>query len=416
MAEERSSRAAQFERAASLLTEYGSYLYLGFLLIDWGESFRNIGIFTAALGWTALAFRRKLRLPHLPVIVFYCLYLLTALVSSALSIDPSYSFGALRSDLLRPTLILLIIATFYDREMLKRTCLVFGVVSLVVLGLGLHGFLTLGTGFYTTETAFLSLDKNEFGFYAVYLLPFLAFCAYRSAGAQRVFWAGVSAWCLLASVLAASRGSIIGLFGMLGLWAAAALGRRHLLRALAAAAIAAAVAAASFSIWPKPLQTTVITLPEHIVTMNQRTDFFWKPAMQAVGKRPLFGWGYGKKLYRDVRPFEGTDKPNWNLRGGLHSTFVTLLFHQGAAGLLAYCGLLVCCGLVLLRLPASVPRDLRLLGVLLAGLVAGGFVLNSLVLNVPLRRLAPLAGMAAALPALRQNSEQEDPDADSDRP
>lgn len=416
MTEQRGSRSVQFERGASLLAEYGSYLYLGFLLIDWGESFRNIGIYAAALGCTALAVRRKLRMPPLLVVVVYFLYLLTGLVSTALSIEPSYSFGAFRSDLFRPTLIFLIIATLYDRQMLIRACLVFGVVSLVVLGLGLHGFLTLGTGFYTTETAFLSLDKNEFGFYAIYLLPFLAFCAYRSAGVQRAFWSGVSVWCLLASVLAASRGSIIGLIGMLCLWAAAALGRRYLLRAATVAAVIVALAAASFGLWPKPLQTTVITLPEHIATMNQRTDFFWKPAMQAIAKKPLFGWGYGKKLYRDERPFEGTDRPNWDLKGGLHSTFVTLLFHQGAAGLLAYCGLLACCVFVLLRLPASVPRDMRLLGVLLAGLVVGGFVLNSLVLNVPFRRLAPLAGMAAALPAFRRDSEQGEEDADRDRP
>jgi len=29
-------------------------------------------------------------------------------------------------------------------------------------------------------------------------------------------------------------------------------------------------------------------------------------------KRPLAGWGYGKKIYRDPRPFEGGGKPTGN--------------------------------------------------------------------------------------------------------
>lgn len=405
----------KIESTASFLAEYGSYLYLAFLLFDRGEALRNIGIYAGLAGWTVLAIRRKLRLPSLPVTAFYCLYLLTSVISAMLSIDPSYSFGALRDDLFRPTLIFLIIATLYDRMMMQRAAVVFGAVAVVVLAMGLHGFLTLGAGFYTTESAYLSLDKNEFGLYAIYLLPFLVFCASRTAGLQRAFWASVSGWCMLAAVLAASRGSIIGLFSMLAVWAAFMLGRRHLLQAAVAFAVIALLAAGSFSFWPKPLQTTVITLPEHIVTMNQRTDFFWKPALQAIAKRPLFGWGFGKRLYRDERPFEGTDKPNWDLRGGLHSTFVTLMFHQGAAGLIAYTGLLACCAVVLLRSPGTGSRDMRQLAVILAALVVGVFVFNSLVLNVPFRRLAPIVGLAAATAALQRKASRSDTGADRGR-
>jgi O-antigen ligase len=132
-------------------------------------------------------------------------------------------------------------------------------------------------------------------------------------------------------------------------------------------------------------------------TLNQRTHLFWKPALEAAKKRPLFGWGYGNKIYRDQRPFENGEKPNWALRGGLHSTFISILFHQGIVGLLSYLFLLLSTSFILIKIIRNETDEKKLLAIALLSIIVGSAFVNSFLLSIPLRRFAPILGMSSAL-------------------
>lgn len=121
------------------------------------------------------------------------------------------------------------------------------------------------------------------------------------------------------------------------------------------------------------------------------------PAIEAFKKRPLFGWGYGSKIYRDERPFENTEKPNWTLRGGLHSTFISILFHQGIFGLMSYLLLLLSTTFILFKMALKEKDEKKLLALTFLSIIIGSAFVNSFLLSIPIRRFAPILAMSSAL-------------------
>ncbi len=159
----------------------------------------------------------------------------------------------------------------------------------------------------------------------------------------------------------------------------------------------------SFNLWPKSVRYHLLSTSEELTTFHQRIERWWKPALDAAQKKPLFGWGYGNKIYRDQRPFEHGEKPYWDLKGGLHSTFIDVLFHQGIVGLLSYLFLLFSTSFILIKIIRSETDEKKFLALALLSIIVGSFIVNSLVLDVPLRRLAPILGMSSALFKNRSN-------------
>lgn len=72
----------------------------------------------------------------------------------------------------------------------------------------------------------------------------------------------------------------------------------------------------------------------------------WKPLIYAAAERPVFGWGYGGRIFKIDLPFKNTPfkvspfKHNPQF-GSTHNTFLYILFHQGIVGLILYIPLLI---------------------------------------------------------------------------
>lgn len=388
----------RLEHFLSCAIEYGVYLYVFTLLFDKGEGLRTIGLYGALTAWIALFFLKKIILSSDVITLGFFTFVIFTILSSFFSVEPLYSLQSLQRDILKAIITFLIISTYFDLKMILRLGKVICVSGIIILSFGLHSLLLGRTSYYTSENIFLSLDKNEFGFFVGLFFPFfIMFFIKNNNGLKKGFWGFSSVWGAFGTIFSASRGAMGSIFTTIIIWSIFLFRKRHLKIALLVTIVFVLLATFSFNLWPEPIKNPILSFPKDISTFAMRTVYFWKPAIEAVKKRPLLGWGYGNKLYRDRRPFEGIEKPNWELQGGLHSTFISILFHQGIAGLLSYTLLLLLSASILLKMAKEEKDERKFLAIALLSIIVGSFVVNSLMISVPLKRLAPILGMSSAL-------------------
>ncbi len=381
------------------ILEYGVYLYVFWLFFDKGESLRNIGLYSAFAVWLILVFFRKRVTFSLDVITLgFFIYLGSTVLSTIFSVDPIYSFTALKKDVLKAVITFFIISTCFTQRMLLRMSGVMCITGLILLSLGLFGFITGDTNIYTSKNIFLSADKNQYGFYIGLLFPFfiMAF-AISSILRKKLLWGLASSWAVFGAVFSASRGAMGNVFTTILVFVFFLFKKKHLKILFAGSFILILLAIFTFKFWPEPLKFRLLSTPHHLSTFDDRTVNFWIPAMEAVKKRPILGWGYGKKLARDPRPFENSKTPDFTKKGQLHNSFITNLFHQGIVGLLSYLYMLLSTGFVLFRIAKEETDERKILALTLLSIIVGSFFVNSFLKTVAFRRVAPLLAMSAAL-------------------
>ena len=389
----------RLEHYLSLTAEYGIYLYVFLSLFDRGEGLRTVGLYGALTGWVILAFfSKRITITVDIIICSFSLFIASTILSSFFSIEPVYSLKALMGDALKSAVTFLIISSFFNTKMLIRLSKVICISGLIILAFGLHRFLLGKMHIYTSKNIFLSLDKNEFGFFVGLFYPFFIMFFFKSNTMfKKGFWGLSSISGIFGTIFSASRVSIGNIFAALAIWAVFMLKRVHIKKVLISAIIIGLLIIISFNFWPELIRRQVFSMPEELYSFHSRTNWFWKPAIEAVKKRPLFGWGCGSKIYRDERPFENSEKPNWALRGGLHSTFISVLFHQGIFGLMSYLLLLLSTTFILFKMALKEKEDKKLLAIALLSIIVGSAFVNSFLLSIPLKRLAPILGMSSAL-------------------
>jgi O-antigen ligase len=384
--------------ALSLVTEYGIYLYIFLLFFDKGEGLRILGLYSALAAWLALFLLKKITISFDVITLSFFAFVITTILSSFFSIEPLYSLQSLKRDILKSAITFLIISTYFETKMLLRLCKVICVSGIIIFAFGLHSILLGRTGYYTSENIFLSLDKNEFGFFVGLFFPFfIMFFIKNNNVLKKGFWGFSSVWGAFGTIFSASRGAMGSIFTTIIIWSIFLFRKRHLKIALMVTIVFILLVTFSFNLWPEPIKNPLLSFSKDISTFAMRTVYFWKPAIEAVKKRPFFGWGYGSKIYRDQRPFENSEKPHWEKRGGLHSTFITILFHQGIFGLLSYTLLLILSAFILLKMAKEEKDERKFISIALLSIIVGAFFVNSFMISVPLKRLAPILGMSSAL-------------------
>lgn len=395
----------------SLIAEFGIYLYVFLLLFDRGEGLRTIGLYGALTAWLILTFFTKRIEVSIDIITgFFLVFITSAVLSAFFSIEPMYSLSALMNDALPATAAFLILSTYFNNTMILRLSKVICFSGFIILIFGLHSFLFHKGHIYTSRNILLSVDKNEYGFFIGLFLPFFFMFFMKSTKIWgKRLWGSSSVWGMLGSVFSASRGAIANICTAIGLFILFVFKRKHLKTMVIFAlifvllVISSLVIIFSFNLWPKSVRYHLLSTPEELTTFHLRIERWWKPAFEAAQKKPLFGWGYGKKIYRDHRPFENGGKPDWDLKGGLHSTFITVLFHQGFFGLLSYIFLLLSTTSILFKMAGKERDERKLLALTLLSIIVGSFFVNSIVLTVPFKRIAPILGLSSALFKNRSN-------------
>lgn len=397
-----SESAKRIDNILLLFVQYGTLLHLLLMFVDKGNALRNIGIYGAFASWMALVARGGIRLKLDPITLAFAVFSASVLISTALSIDPAYSFVTLKRDFLKGLMLFAMISTvFCSIEAIERVGRVLAVSGLALLVFGLHGMLTGPAGVYTPQNPIADLDKNSFGFAMSIIFPFYIYFLSSAKGATKnIFWAVAAIWAFAGVTLSASRASILSLLAVITLWAlhySGAVGKKAVKKIFIGTLFITLLGSITFNIWPESVKQHFLSTGEQLATINMRTYYFWHPAFQAAMNRPLTGWGFGEKIWRNPIPFEGTEKPNTDLTGGLHSTFIGVFFEQGVLGLLAYLSII---GTVLHSLYGfrkTATGKSRLMGVCLIGMAVGVLMIEAFFKVNSIRSMGLMAGLSVAL-------------------
>lgn len=390
----------------SIITEFGICLYLFFLFFDKGQTFRDIGLYSSLFSFISLALiSRKIKISFNIIDYAFFSFVFSIILSIFFSIEPSASITYFGKDVIKTSAVFFIIAKFFDGERLIRLIKVFCISGALILILGLQGFINDPNKIYSSNNIFLSVNRNEYAFFVSIYIPFLFMLTVKNIKIYKNFiWHVLFLWALCAGILTGSRASSAGILTSLITFILMLsfdkkyhnIAKKILLYFVILILVLSIVVFFTNS-GLESIKSHWLSTPEQIKTFNLRTTCFWIPAMDAIKQRPVTGWGYGGKIARDPRPFVNTKGICLQYKGGLHNTFISILFHQGLIGFISFIFLLFSSLLMLIRTAKNKQEEKKLLAISLLSLIIGCFIVTSLALSVPVSRIAPFMGMVSAL-------------------
>jgi O-antigen ligase len=333
--------------------EAGLYLFIFFLFLTKGEGIRNILLYSNFALWLAtLRQRKNLHILKEPLALFFWGFMISTFLSAVFSIDIRYSFKELKIDFLQSLLFFPVLATVLsDNKRLKRFVWLALFLLIFLVANGFYSYLVYNMPFMLSETPLRHAFHNRF---ARDLNMFLAFSfallLMTKGKAARIFITLMVFTGIFGLILTVSRGGIIAFLAICFVWLASSWRKRYLhlkpvLISVMLAVVLLGVIAYVFVPDIKKRISLVSQTEDQIITLNKRTTI-WMPVLYASMKRPLFGWGYGEKIFRKDTPFEDTPyktspyKSDIQLRDP-HNTFLSELLNQGIVGLGLYLALLI---------------------------------------------------------------------------
>lgn len=403
----------KYLKRIDVILEISVYLQLMLMFFTAGEGVRNVLLFGSFALW--LVTIRERGWPDSlksPLALLFFLNLGATIPSVIFSIDPSYSFLTLRKDPVKAFLIFTVMASVLaDEERLKRAVLVLCASAVVISAAGYYSFFAYKLEVMKPTTWLIHAWHNKFARYLNTLIPFLFAAAFIRKGFVKtraaILLAAAASVC--AVILSTSRGGYAGLAAIAFVWAEYLSIKRGIsIKKTAPMAAVAFILCLALSYYAVPgVKKRLLLLGEQIPTVNLRMQA-WVPALEAVKLRPVFGWGYGERLFTDDRAYSGTvfrKAPDI----GPESMFVKILYHQGLTGFLAYLALLAFAARTFWRGAISRGGTSSLVLAACFSVLFGNYFVHSIVTEMYLKQLAVVVALGVAALNLR-NADARDPD------
>jgi O-antigen ligase len=374
-----------------------------------GEGIRNILIFgNFGLWLLTLKYRNNLHLLKEPVSQLFWLAMGVSIFSGIFSIDPLYSFSQLLGEPLKSLLLLPVIATVMAEEKrLIRSIYVMFFTALMMVFIGYYSYFMHDIPLLKPDTWLMHAWHNKFARYLCALLPFMfiLYFIWKNIWLKIVLIISLII-SVFALILSTSRGGYISLFSIVCVWTVylAREKRVNLKKALTIITISVLfLSVLSWSLLP-PVRDRLSKLPEQLSTINKRTEA-WIPILYAFKEKPIFGWGYGERIFFQSEPYSETPYKNTPPTIlGPHNTFMKILFHQGLIGFIPYVLL------ILISIRAfwkKIITSSKLGSYVLVSCVSvliGNYILHSLLAVHYLPHLAVLLGFGIAATGIHENS------------
>ncbi len=385
--------------------EWLTYLLIFLLLAKNDDGWPTI-LVTIGLSVALLMYRTQARIPGTPLAVMFALYVGLTFLLLPLSAEPLYSFREAAARILPGAVLFCAVSAIgADACRLRRLFFALAFVNVYLLA-GAYGrsIEKLLTHAYAPNDPYglavkPGFNLNIFGIYVTTFLPLLGFVALREKpgrlrnGIAVLILAGVGAAILSLSRAGWAALVCMGLMGTIFLvrkWKQVGIG----LRVFVAMAMFIVVMTSAFA----PVRGMISRTPGEFGDLHFRT-YLWKDTMKAVCERPWFGWGLGQDIFSNV--VSGAEAhPSVQGAQDAHNSFLHVLFHQGAAGLLAYISLLGVCILAAMRGIAGRNGDMLQAGWLaVLSVVLADFVVAAIVHVTPFFLVGLVLGIASAFQA-----------------
>lgn len=381
------------------------YLYVLFMFLTFGEAVRNILIFSSFILWLAtLKYRENKWILKKPVPLLFWGFMLTILFSVVFSIDPGYSFKSLRSYPLKAFILFCLISTVLSDEIrLKRLArLALGILVLTV-AVGYYSYFAHDLPVMKPDTAIRHAWQAQFAVDINFLLPLTLVIFFNTKDIRtKASIIALSVISVSAIILSTSRGGIAGSIAAAAVWLVYLARNYRFNSKIVLAALAALIIITGTVIYQSPyIKQKFIKTGSDMKTLTERTHI-WKPLIAASLDRPVFGWGYGHRLFTLDEPFENTPykvspvttKPAFR---NPHNPFLRVLFHQGFTGLVFYAALSIMATITFWRGINGEGRFRDFVLLACTGTMIGTYFVNAIVENSHITELALTLsiGMAA---------------------
>jgi O-antigen ligase len=146
----------------------------------------------------------------------------------------------------------------------------------------------------------------------------------------------------------------------------------------------------------------VARLPQDLSTLNERTDS-WIPALQAFSQKPVFGWGYGHRIFHMDTPYKDTPSKRAPTKGP-HNTFLRILFLQGIIGLIPYVLLLIMAIKTFWREAFKTTGIQSYILMACFSVLIGNYIINAMLADLRLIYLSVVLGLGMAAKGIDENS------------
>ena len=325
----------------------------------------------------ALTIKRRVpaRLPPASFLVAFGFWFAVCLAASIASIEPEYSWGEFRNEVLVTTAAFCIFYWMTDSDTAWRrwqTILLASFCTIAVIAI----FSYQRDGNWLRGS--LVGDRNAFSTYIVLMIPFLLMLWVSAAGLAKRYRAGIAAALLLAFISGAftqnrnlwfAIAAEIVAFAVLVLFRQPAdVRQKWRSRYLAAGVIGvlAFTAILAYVVREKALVSNTSAEAQVRIDQDPRLEI-WAYAVDRIGERPWFGYGYGRGILRkDFRTH--FDNP---LKWHGHNIVVNYALEAGVVGVVAIVGLFAALVLQSWRIYRSRDGDLWRFGAWMLAMLIG---------------------------------------------
>lgn len=387
------------------IIEIEIYLYIIFMFLTKGEAIRNILIFSGFFLWLVTLKQRENRwILKQPVPLLFWGFTATILIAVVFSIDPVYSFYSLREVPLKSVIIFCLVSTaLSDEKRLKRFAGLTFFILVFTIAVGYYSYFAYDLPLMKPVTAIRRAWHARFAVDLNTLIPFtfILLLMTRNIKWRIVLLVTVSAG-ILGVILSTSRGGIAGSVSMALVWIFFLSGmKRNRLKLIASFFVLFLLMFSMALSFSPELKRKFIGDKNEIISLNRRTEI-WGPLVAAAFQRPLFGWGYGPRIFIHDKPFENTPYKvapvnNDPAFRNPHNPFLRVFFHQGIAGLGFYLLLLIVATVTLWRDVSGANGFKRYMLIACTGILTGTYFVNAIVENSELPDLAFILALGLAV-------------------
>ncbi len=399
-------------RIIDRIIEMEIYLYIIFMFITKGEGIRNVLLFSSFFLWLmTLRHRENTWILKQPVSILFWCFMATIITSVVFSIDPLYSFSSLKEYPLKSVIIFCLVSTtLSSEERLKRFAGLTFFLLLFTIAVGYYSYFAYDLPLMKPVTALRRAWHARFAVDLNTLMAFTFIILLRTKStAWKIMLLVTISTAILGVILSTSRGGLAGLIVMSLVWILFLHGMKRNRLKLIVSYFALFIVMFSVSLYFSPeLKRKFIDDKKEIMSLDRRTEI-WGPLVAAASERPVFGWGYGSRLFRIDRPFENT---SYNVAPvnidpafrNPHNAFLRVFFHQGIVGLVFYLLLLIVSTVTFWRKASDSVDFRRYMLIACTGILIGTYFINAIVENSELPDLAFILSLGLAAGYMRSEN------------
>ncbi|MEJ5226583.1 O-antigen ligase family protein [Thermodesulfovibrio sp.] len=379
----KSSQKIIFSQIIDRIIFFNICLYFVIIFLSKMEAIKNILIFSSFILWIFSLKNLDLSFMKCRTAILALIFIIIIFVSIFFSYDYHYTLNELKGEPLKSLLLLPVVATSFRSISRIRVLLYLSLLTLIImLSFGGYSFFIEGKKVFTSSIELLDANPNRF---VLYLNSYLPFCftlfLLTKDRYSKLILILIFIFYITSLFLNTSREGIAGFIAICIIWMVYLSKKGYDIKKTVLILILISFLIFLLSLnFSSYVKERVSKTPEHFKTLNLRIPT-WQSGIKAWAERPITGWGWGDKLFKDERIYKQINEipPKY----GPHNKFLAVLFHTGIIGLISYLFLLISSIHTSIKNGFLLKGEISLFFISLSSGLIGNYVIHSLFSSSP---------------------------------